>query len=101
MSTTEPLAIYDVRDDEERQLLGTPAHERLLAWMASEKIDPTDVIRIEIHADGPHARITERDRDDQGHILVNDEGTDHRLREPFDVPIATLRPGVRKPTTTT
>jgi hypothetical protein len=97
MTTTTPLAVYDVHNDEEHQLLGTPAHERLLAWMASEKIHPTHVIRIEIHADGPHARITERDRDEHGRILVNDEGTDHRLREPFDVPIATLPPGVRRP----
>jgi hypothetical protein len=92
----EPLAVYDVREDEQRKLLGTPAHGRLLDWMAGEAIDPTHIIRIEIHGgDRPHARITERDRDDQGRTLVNDEGDGARLRDPYDIPIASLPPGVR------
>lgn len=100
--TTTPLAIYDVNDMRERKLLGTETHQRLLDWMASEGIDPKHLIRIEIHADGPHARIIERDRDEQGRVLINDEGTGHRLREPYTVPLATLPPWViSKPATTT
>jgi hypothetical protein len=102
---TTPLAVYDVTTDEGRRFLGTIRHSWLLDWMASEHIDPTYVVRVEINADGSQARITEQDRDDHGRRrcardhdhLADLGGCEVALREPYDVPIITLPPRVRKP----
>jgi hypothetical protein len=84
VSDLEPLAVYDVRDgsyDGEK-------HGKFRAWCGRQGIDVDITVRVEIHKTGHlFARVTEHDLDEKGQAVVNDAGTDIRMRT-RDVPVS-------------
>jgi hypothetical protein len=86
----EPIAVYDVRH---RWWMDEPGgHARLLEWVRSYGVDPTDSRRFEVYMiDGPVLRVFDADRNADGHFYRDGPGV--ALREPYDVLLHDLPPG--------
>ncbi|MGW4663203.1 hypothetical protein [Streptosporangium sandarakinum] len=93
--TLEPLVVYDAGDDTYQQRIGTPWHDQLLAWARSNGITPDDVTRLEVYLlDAPFARVYEYALDENGRRYLTNDGNDHARREPYNVLLTSLPPGM-------
>lgn len=93
-SLDQPIAVYDAREDSWRQLT-EEQRLQLLTWIAEQGI-PLNIYRLEIHIiDCPMARVFAYERDEQGYVLINDQGFDARRRPPYDRAISSMPPALR------
>jgi hypothetical protein len=90
--TPEPLAVYDVREEPFRSMLGTPWHMCLLDWLVEEGFDPLDIYRVEVYlVDCPSARVYSYARNEDGKRYLASE-LDLARRPPYDVILSSLPP---------
>jgi hypothetical protein len=87
-----PQAVYDVRSDKVNAWLADPV--RFNRWASSQGIDPDATYRIEIHRSllWPLRRRFAYDLDEDGHVQLNEDGSDSAKRDPYDLPISSRPP---------
>lgn len=91
-------AVYDVRDG------SYVPSEPFDQWASSHGIGPDATYRIEIYRPllwplrRRFARVFAYDLDEDGHVQLNEDGSDSAKREPYDIPISSM-PQVKPATT--
>jgi hypothetical protein len=106
-TTLEPLAVYDVHED---NWLGLTEGQReeLAAWLREHDVEPDDAYRLEIYLlDCPFARVFQFDVNERGkvycrldhdHVAMWESGREppggvcEIARRTFDVPLSSMPP---------